>query len=89
MATVFFARRLSMATDNSTPAPTRILLRVQEAADLLGLSRAMLYQMLAAGNQIPVVRIGRAVRIPLAGLQAWADQQVAEWHPDHPPKSEK
>jgi excisionase family DNA binding protein len=59
-------------------------LRVQEAADLLGLSRATLYQMLAAGDQIPVVRIGRAVRIPLAGLQTWVEQQTAGWQPRRP-----
>jgi excisionase family DNA binding protein len=66
---------------NHDPLPTspRILLRVHEAAELLGVSRAMLYQMLAAGQTIPVVRIGRCVRIPRAELEAWVAQQTEEW----------
>ena len=65
--------------DNSPIPPTRLLLRVHEAADLLGLSRATLYNMLAAGTEIPVVRIGRSVRIPMAELQNWVAQQTADW----------
>ena len=65
--------------DNASVPPTRMLLRVREAADLLGLSRATLYNMLAAGTEIPVVRIGRSVRIPMAELQNWVAQQTADW----------
>lgn len=68
-----------MTNTNHLPTSPRILLRVHEAAELLGLSRAMLYQMLAAGQPIPVVRIGRCVRIPRAELEAWVAQQTAEW----------
>jgi excisionase family DNA binding protein len=51
----------------------RILLRVDEAAVRLGISRSMLYMMLHdEGLAIPVVRFGpRAIRIPRAGLDAW------------------
>jgi excisionase family DNA binding protein len=70
-----------MATKEYTAGSPRILLRVQEAADLLGLSRATMYELLASNKQIPVVRIGRAVRIPLAGLQTWVDQQTGDWQP--------
>ena len=68
-----------MTNINHLPTSPRILLRVHEAAELLGLSRAMLYQMLAAGQPIPVVRIGRCVRIPRAELEAWVAQQTGEW----------
>jgi len=64
-----------------SPTAPRILLRVHEAAELLGLSRAMLYQMLAAGQSIPVVCIGRCVRIPRTELEAWVAQQTEEWRP--------
>ena len=67
--------------DNTSIPPTRMLLRVREAADLLGLSRATLYNMLAAGTDIPVVRIGRSVRIPMVELQNWVAQQTADWRP--------
>jgi excisionase family DNA binding protein len=70
-----------MASKEYTAGSPRILLRVQEAADLLGLSRATMYGLLAANEQIPVVRIGRSVRIPLAALQTWVDQQTGDWQP--------
>jgi excisionase family DNA binding protein len=70
-----------MTQINHSPTSPRILLRVHEAAELLGLSRAMVYQLLAAGQSIPVVRIGRCVRIPRAELEAWVAQQTEEWRP--------
>ena len=68
-----------MASEDKSSNNNRILLRVPEAAQLLGLSRATLYALLAGDNQIPVVRIGRSVRIPLAGLQQWVDQRTEDW----------
>ncbi len=67
-----------MASEDKSSNNNRILLRVPEAADLLGLSRATLYALLAGDSQIPVVRIGRSVRIPLAGLQQWVDQRTED-----------
>jgi excisionase family DNA binding protein len=49
----------------------RLLLRVSEAAELLGLARSKVYEMAASG-QIPVKRIGKCIRIPAAELQKWA-----------------
>jgi excisionase family DNA binding protein len=72
----------SSMKDNSPIPSTRLLLRVQEAADRLGLSRATLYNMLAAGTEIPVVRIGRSVCIPMVELQNWVAQQTADWRTD-------
>jgi excisionase family DNA binding protein len=68
-----------MNTEKSTVSPMRILLRVAEAAEMLGLSRAKMYELLAANNEIPVVRVGRAVRVPRAALQAWVDQRTVAW----------
>lgn len=47
-----------------------LLLTVPEASRLLGISRAMTYQMVATGV-FPRVRIGRAVRVPRRELLAW------------------
>ena len=50
-----------------------VLLRMEEAARLAGLSRSTAYQ-LAASGALPVVRIGRSIRVPREALLAWVDQ---------------
>lgn len=48
-----------------------LLLRVHEAAILLGISRAYAYE-LAGSGELPTVRLGvRAVRIPREALGEW------------------
>lgn len=60
-----------MSTPSSTPQPTQpLLLRIEEAARLLGLGRSTVYELLYKG-EIPSVRIGAARRIPLAALTQW------------------
>ena len=39
----------------------RLLLRINEAADVLGIGRTTVYELVANG-ELPVVRIGRSVR---------------------------
>jgi len=51
-----------------------LLVRVEEAARLLSLSRSMIYLLLDRGD-LPSVRCGTARRIPLAALQAWVERQ--------------
>ncbi len=46
------------------------LLRIEEAAKVLGLGRSKAYELVAAGV-LPTVRIGRAVRIPRRALLEW------------------
>ena len=48
----------------------RLLFRIPEAAGRLGLSRSTLYELIAA-DQIPVIRVGRAVRIAAADVAIW------------------
>jgi excisionase family DNA binding protein len=48
----------------------RALLRVGEAAEMLGLGRSKVYTMASRG-EIPVLRLGRAVRIPRSLLLEW------------------
>ena len=55
----------------------RLLLRVPEAAARLGLGRSTVYELIQA-REISVIRIGKAVRIPAAALEAWVERQVAE-----------
>ena len=58
----------------SASASRPLLLRVEEAARMLAISRATLYPML--GRQIPVVRIGRAVRVPRSELERYLTRAV-------------
>lgn len=54
-----------------------MLLRIPEVAAELGLGRSSVYQLIQAG-ELPVVRIGRAVRVSRADLEAWVDQRRRE-----------
>jgi excisionase family DNA binding protein len=58
-------------TDASAPA----LLRVAEAAQLLNVSRAKAYELIAAGA-IPSVRVGASVRVPRAALLEWIERNT-------------
>lgn len=51
------------------------LLRAEEAATLLGLSRSKTYQLIAS-RVIPVFRIGRSVRVPRTALLRWIEEQT-------------
>ena len=50
----------------------RLLLRISEAAEALGIGKSTLYELIQAG-EIPVVRVGRATRVPAAELRVWAE----------------
>lgn len=53
-----------------TPPPVaieRLVLSVAEAGELLGLSRAFAYELVARG-ELPVVRFGRWIVVPKAAL---------------------
>ena len=52
-----------------------LLVRVEEAARMLSLSRSTIYEMMDAG-ELPSVRRGTARRIPVAALRAWVAQQT-------------
>jgi excisionase family DNA binding protein len=52
----------------------KLLLTVREAQDVLSLGRSKLYELIASG-ELPVVRIGRAVRLPARALEAWVAKQ--------------
>jgi excisionase family DNA binding protein len=53
----------------------RLLLRPVEAAEVIGVSRSKLYELLASGD-LPSVRIGASVRVPVDALRAWIAEQL-------------
>jgi excisionase family DNA binding protein len=52
-----------------------LLIESREVARLLGIGRTKTFQMLASG-QLPTVRIGRCVRVPVTALQEWIRRQL-------------
>ncbi|MGE3273851.1 MAG: helix-turn-helix transcriptional regulator [Vicinamibacterales bacterium] len=53
----------------------RLMLRPVEAADAIGVSRSKVYELIAAG-EIPSIRVGGCVRVPVAALQEWIASQL-------------
>ena len=50
------------------------LLRVEEAAELLGISRSSVYNLIST-EQLPSIRIAGCRRIPMDQLREWIAQQ--------------
>ena len=62
---------------DSCQHPERLLLKIPDLCQRLNLSRSTVYEMIAAKTW-PIVRVGRAVRIPAAAVEAWVERRVAE-----------
>ena len=54
----------------------QLLLKVDEAADRIGVSRSMVYKLIATG-ELPRVKVGRSLRIPVGELDRWLNQKLA------------
>jgi excisionase family DNA binding protein len=52
---------------------------VAEVAEMLSITKREIYYMVEAG-ELPGVKIGRAVRIPLGSLEEWIADKEAEAH---------
>jgi excisionase family DNA binding protein len=55
----------------------RLLLRPIEAAEAIGVGRSRIYELLASG-ELPSIRIGSSVRVPIDRLRAWIDRKAIE-----------
>ena len=54
--------------------PRRLALRASEVADILSISRAKVYELMADGT-LPVINIAGAKRVPVKALNDWVDAQ--------------
>jgi prophage regulatory protein len=54
----------------------RLLLRPTEAAEAIGIGRSKTYELLASGD-LPSIRIGGCVRVPVEALRAWIERKSA------------
>lgn len=59
------------------PAPSKLLLDVNEAAAMLGCGKTTFYQLLTQG-EIPLIKIGRLTRIPVTELTEYVNRKVRE-----------
>jgi len=64
---------VSVARDLEKMEP--LLLRITEVATMLGLGRTKVCALVRTG-ELPVVRIGRSVRVPRDALQDWIWQHL-------------
>ncbi len=55
----------------------RLTLTVDEAAQVLGISRAFAYELIARG-EIPSLRLGRRIVVPRQGLEVMLARATAE-----------
>ena len=54
-----------------------ILLKPSQVAQLLGLGRSKVYDLLSK-QEIPSIKIGKAVRVPAEALRAWVNERMAD-----------
>jgi excisionase family DNA binding protein len=59
----------------SSDMDDRLLLRLPEVAARLGLGRSTVYELIQRG-ELPVIHVGRAVRVPVAALLRWVERQT-------------
>jgi excisionase family DNA binding protein len=60
----------------ATIAWPRLIVTVEEAADILSLSRSKIYSLIRSGK-IRALKIGRSRRIPVAELQRFVELELA------------
>lgn len=65
---------ISMEKKHQEVAELPLLLKVETAAKLLSLGRTKMYELIAAGD-VPVIRLGRSVRVPTASLRQWVEDR--------------
>jgi excisionase family DNA binding protein len=64
--------------DSLEAKPPLGLLTIPQVAEYLGVSRAYVYKLINTG--LPVVRLGRLVRIQMTSLQRWLQEQEEITH---------
>ncbi len=55
----------------------RLLLRPEEAAQLVGIGRTQMFGLIRRGEVLSV-KVGRSRRIPVAALREWAERLAVE-----------
>jgi excisionase family DNA binding protein len=66
--------RISNVEQRNELASQPLLLTIPQVATKLGLSRAMVYNLINREG-LPVIHLGRAVRVSTASLQKWVEER--------------
>jgi excisionase family DNA binding protein len=81
----------SHANSSTPPQPLPAFLRVEEAAAIVRIGRTTAYELAARyettdGEEgLPVVRVGRQLRVPTARLEQWAGAPLSSLPPEPAP----
>jgi excisionase family DNA binding protein len=67
---------MASITPHPSPSDGKLLLTVEEVANLTSLGRSTVYELIARG-EIPSITIGRSRRIPVEALRAWIRRELA------------
>jgi excisionase family DNA binding protein len=62
---------------NRRPSSTSLTVSVREAANLLGVSRTVMYELVAAGK-VPTLRIHSDIRIPRRAIEGMVEGAIAK-----------
>ena len=66
----------------SASGSEKLLLKVSEAAEALGISRSHCYELIQSGR-LPTIRLGASVRVPACWLRQFVEEQTAAWERAH------
>ena len=64
-----------MTIPTAHKASYRLLLTIPEAAQVLGVSRSILYQLVQAG-EVATIKIGRSRRVPIVALEQYVSART-------------
>ncbi|MGH9233660.1 MAG: helix-turn-helix domain-containing protein [Acidimicrobiales bacterium] len=56
--------------------PERLTMSVEEASEVLGISRSLAYELVRRG-ELPSLRLGRRIVVPVRGLESLVDHPRA------------
>lgn len=59
----------------------QLAIRAMEAANAMGIGRSHVYELIRSG-ELPSVRLGKAIRIPVSALRAWIERNQSEGNPE-------
>jgi excisionase family DNA binding protein len=63
-----------MKNETHSEVPDLVLLRVLDAARMLGISKSKMYQLIYEGT-IPAIRVGKSIRVVRSSLSSWIAAQ--------------
>lgn len=55
----------------------KLLLKPNEVAEILGIGRSLVYELIAQGD-IPSVRVGRCIRVRRESLEQWLNAKESQ-----------